>query len=163
MHEAIVFDVARESGTGGLMLLGSFGLVCLFIAGGVVLAGRDAAPEKARANPAAFAGAFFFAVIVYFMVQGWTDRSACIAAERAGEFETTAGLVSGLTQIGSKPPYGYSFTVGGHEFVIGSAIVGDCGLAPSPSSRFKFHDGQSLRIDHQGNRIFRVVLLTPAA
>lgn len=160
MLENIVYDVTREPASGGLMLLAFFGLLGLFIGGGALLASRAGASSKARANVVACIGVFFFAVAVFFVVSGLSDRQTCVDAVRAGEFRTTVGLLSSLTRNGTKPPYEYSFNLGEERFVSGPAIVGVCGLAPSPSSRFRFLDGQHLRIDHQGNRILRVILLT---
>lgn len=163
MLGTLVYDVTRESVYGGVWFLvawGLFGLV--FIGGGALLDLRAEAVSKASAYTVLGVGVFFFAIAVAFIVSGLVVRQSCADGARAGNFRTTDGVLNSLKRSGKTEPYEYSFALGDRKFVSGGAITSACGLAPPPSSRFKFLEGQHLRIEHQGDRIYRIFFVATA-
>lgn len=126
---AVVYDVTRDSVAGGVWFLASGGLISAFVGIGALLAWR-----------------------------GIARRAECVAQLESGEFQVTSGSIHEVQHGGRNPGLAYSFLLGGERIVFGDAIVGPCGIAPPVGSRRAPSEGERLRIEHDGDRTFRVLL-----
>ena len=94
---------------------------------------------------------------MYFLTQGWNLRNDCKEEYASGNFETAQGQVVSLEKSGRTTPYRCSFSLGGKPFEFGSATIGSCGIAAPPQAKFTLTEGQSLTIQFNEDRIFRVI------
>jgi hypothetical protein len=138
-----------------LFVVGSLFALIWFGVWGLYLA-RTESDTKMPGYLAAGVGLFFFCVVNYFLVQGWLNRRECLNDYARGSLEVTTNQVTQLRKQGKTPPFRYEFMLGERDFAFSDSPGGVCGFARPPSGMLFLEEGQVLRIEHRGVRIYRV-------
>src|SRR5262249_15043892 len=128
-----------------------------FVSIGSLIALRERAITGVRGRLIAAGASLVPFAAAAFLIMGFARRSECMTELDAGKFRVSTGIVHGI-QRGGRSTGSYAFLLDGERIVFGDAIVGTCGIAPPVGSRYAPTEGDRLRIEHDGNRIFRVLL-----
>jgi hypothetical protein len=157
MEQKILYDISKVGIASSVWLLTIWGMGGL-TASLVALSSKPAGlGERLKSYLGGAIGIFFFAFAMYFLTQGWNLRNDCKEEYASGNFETAQGQVVSLEKSGRTTPYRYSFSLGGKPFEFGNATIGSCGVAAPPQAKFTLTEGQSLTIQFNEDRIFKVI------
>lgn len=157
MEQKILYDISKVGIASTVWLLAIWGMFGLTLSLVALYSKPAGLGERLNNYLVGTIGIFFFAIAAYFLILGWNLRNDCKEEYASGNFETAQGQIVSLEKSGRTTPYRYSFSLGGKPFEFDNVIIGSCGIAAPPQAKFKLTEGQSLTIQFNEGRIFRVI------
>lgn len=152
----VAYDITRAGLSGGVWFAALWtALVLVFFILALERGRKRAFPD--RSHVAVVLTSVFVGVAIIIVFMGVVRRQDCIAGFRAGDFETTQGVISHLERYGRAPLHWYRFRLGDRDFAVRRDLVGACGFAGRTGSSC-LNKGSRLVIEHDGDRIYRVIV-----